>query len=243
VTQMSPPPVPIGPAGYYGQFAQRPRRWSVAAITAFILSFLGCVALPVPLALVLAIIGIINTSGGKLRGLGLAVAAIPISLLMGVLSLPLFAVVVMGSATMALVQQLPPTLTGATADTVAAARIIREFAADDFRNTVGEEDLRVWFDGILAEHGKLTRFNETRNPLQQSGPGAYELTLEGVFVNDTVPVVFEFSMASLWKFAIDDIEIDGQSPKKSAAAKPGDLKNAEELPKSEPEPAPGGTSP
>ena len=54
--------------------------WSVAAIAGLVLSLLGCSLIGAVLGLILGIVGITRTRGGRRRGMGLAIAAIPISL-------------------------------------------------------------------------------------------------------------------------------------------------------------------
>jgi len=214
VTQMQPPPPPsYGPSAYYAASSYSPKPWSATAVTAFILSFLGCIAVPLPVALVLAVIGILQTSSGQRRGLGLAIAAIPISLVCGLFSIVLLVGVVLALAATAVKQGLPAALTASTQNSSEAARVVYEYASQDFREAVSEDRLRVWFDDVLTQHGKPTRIKPADQPVVHASGTQFDLQFQAEFVNGTVPLVVKFTMESIWRFAIDDIEIDGRSPR------------------------------
>jgi hypothetical protein len=215
VNPMSPPPPPPPePGDYYAPVQYGPPPWSAAAITAFVLSLLGCAGVPVPLALIFAVIGIIKTASGRLRGLGLAIAAIPISLFSGILTILMFAFVVLGLAIATVTTQLPDTLMSATADTAGAARIIYHLGTADFQQKVSETELRSWLDGVMEQNGKLTRVSDKPDTRPVSDGKSVELHLTAHFVNaGEVPMVVTFVRESFWKYRIGDIEIDGKSPR------------------------------
>ena len=115
MTQFQPPTpgpamAPGGPVGVPPAFNE-PVRWSAAAVAGFVLSLVGCLIVTAPLGLILGIVGIVTTRGGRRRGMGLAIAAIPISLLTGVFSLIVVAnVVVFGQVLFQAKEQLPQLL-------------------------------------------------------------------------------------------------------------------------------------
>ena len=77
MTQFGPPPVP--PPGMAMPDARSdPPPWSAAAIGAFVLSLLGFIGITAVLGLIFSIVGIVATRRGRRRGMGLAIAAIPI---------------------------------------------------------------------------------------------------------------------------------------------------------------------
>ena len=88
MSQFSPPAGP--PPGEMPEgdavVMPRPKSWSALAISGFVLSLVGCLGITAALGLVFGIAGILATRGRRKRGFGLAVAAIPISMLTGALS-------------------------------------------------------------------------------------------------------------------------------------------------------------
>jgi len=88
---------PLDPPGYSmasatDDFAvqhHQPPRWSALAITAFVLSFIGFLGFTAILAIIFGAVGIWVTRAGCRRGMGLAIAAIPIALVTGLFGLAL----------------------------------------------------------------------------------------------------------------------------------------------------------
>src|SRR3990172_2575126 len=160
MTQFQPPPFPPlpGQQDYYPatHATNALPRWSAAAIGAFILSLLGFLGVTAVLGLIFGIGGIITTSGGRRRGMGLAISAIPISLVTGVMFIFLLSVFFFGARAMAIPVTLQTAL-GADSATVAdSANALREIGSAAFNKEVSTEALQAWITQINFKHGKLT---------------------------------------------------------------------------------------
>lgn len=223
MTQFQPPPFPplpgqqdFGPAAYA---TNAPPRWSAAAIAAFILSLLGFLGVTAVLGLIFGIVGIITTSGGRRRGMGLAIAAIPISLLTGALSIVLLSVVFFGTRAMAIPVTLKAALGADSASVADSANSLREIGSEAFNNEVSTEALQAWITQINAKHGKLTSTAKDTQELMSPTPdGAWRLNFKGKFVNGPASIRLTFKAEQLLSMRMDDIEIDGSSPRGSAVS-------------------------
>lgn len=215
MTQFQPPQVPGMPQGdLFGTppTAYQPPPWSAAAIAGFVLSLIGCTGITAPFGLIFGIIGTVTAREGRRRGRGLAIAAIPISLVTGIISVVIAASMIVVAAGMALVAQLPTVLDGRAAGVETAVSTLREAATDGFKDAVSDEALRLWLAQVAAKHGRLVEV-PTASPVQPpSTPGRQRLNLEGKFVNGRTNITITFALQG-WQFKLDDIEIDGASPR------------------------------
>jgi len=223
MTQFQPPPFPPlpGQQDYYPA-AHGPSalpRWSAAAIGGFILSLLGFLGVTAVLGLIFGIVGIITTSGGRRRGMGLAIAAIPISLVTGAYSIFLLSVVFFGTRAMAIPVKLQTAL-GADSATVAdSANALRELGSAAFNDEVSTEALQAWITQLNSKHGKLTSTSwDTQQMLSPTPDGAMCLNFKGKFINGPASIRLIFKAEQLWSMRIDDIDIGGSSPRGSADA-------------------------
>ena len=210
------PPPPDGPAtpqvpGYATPGVQRPP-WSAAAIAGFVLSLLGCTGIGAVLGLIFGIIGIVRTHGGQRRGLGFAIAALPISLALGALSILIWVLVMLSAQGVKLMAQLPEMFAAPPAE---AAETLREFCSDDFNENVSSEQLQAWFGTVTATHGRFVEMM----PDTSGGmtPGVAEMSFVGKFVNGqaNIKVTFSETEAAQFRVVVDDIEVDGLSPRDS----------------------------
>ena len=230
MTQFQPPPFPpipgqqdYDPTSYA---PSAPPRWSAAAIGAFILSLLGFLGVTAVLGLIFGIVGIITTSGGRRRGKGLAIAAIPISLAMGVLSVVLLLGILFYTSAKVIPVKLHAAL-GADSATVAdSANALREIGSAAFNDKVSTEALQAWITQINAKHGQLTSISRDSQQFMSTMPdGVVHLNFSGKFVNGQAAIRLIFKAEQVWSMRIDDIEIDGSSPRVSADNSPEPTKN------------------
>lgn len=215
MSQFTPPPAAPPGAMPEGTSAAmpRPQSWSALAITGFVLSLLGCLGITAALGLVFGIAGILATRGGRKRGFGLAVAAIPISILMGTLGVGGFyftkTMVRVGMDRMSLVVDV---VGSAPEESAEAFATLREGCSEEFIKKISDESLTLWLATIREKHGSLVSTDKTPMPLQGGGG----LQINAKFVNGPAPIVFRFSTLSGTKMLIDYIDVDGlalgQSP-------------------------------
>jgi hypothetical protein len=186
----TPPTTQPDPAGVEAipPDALSPPKWSASAIAGFVLSFLLILA---PLGVLLGIVGIIRSWGGQRRGMGLAVAAVPIGVLMscfvGWLSL----------AGYVYYRTLEHAQTVAGVMETSAVRV-PEVAAEfysargkRFQQAVTKEEFEKWLRGVIEKHGSLQRLKPPQNMrLIDPGPNTDELTFNfiGEFVNGSAHI-------------------------------------------------------
>lgn len=193
-----PPPPPIAP-------------WSGSAIAGFILSFFGCSIIGGLIGLILGIVGIFDCKGGRRRGMGLAIAAIPVALLSSAFTVLM---VVMAVAFAGELAKAGKAITTAvqSADKVEAASVIQKFTSDDFDEDVSKEALADWLTKLDATHGRLIELTLDKDqPFMPSNDDFIHLNYDGKFVNGTadVTVVIDFP------FTVVDFEVESNSPRTS----------------------------
>lgn len=218
MTQFQPPPFPplpgqldYDPAAYA---ANAPLRWSAAAIGGFILSLLGFLGVTAIMGLIFGIVGIITTSGGRRRGMGLAIAAIPISLVMGALSVLLLSVLFIGTRAMAIPVKLQAALGANSASVADSANALREIGSAAFNDEVSTEALQAWIMQINAMYGKLTSASlDIDQMMSKARDGSMYLNVKGKFINGPAAIRLTFKEMDVWSLRIEDIEIGGSSPR------------------------------
>jgi hypothetical protein len=201
---MAPPVAPVAGARI------GPAPWSAAAIGAFILSLLGITA---ALGLLFAFVGLYTTRGGRRRGMALAIAAIPISLLTGTLAVLTFLAIVMFGRMVVVADDLS-TVFSSGAEVSAQAATLRGLASADWNASVDDTALAAWLDQVRTRHGALTSATlDERKPFDMDAQGAPRLTFAGKFVNGPAGIRIAFDPDDLWSAKIDDIEVEGSSPR------------------------------
>ena len=183
-------------------------RWSKTAVTGFVLSLIGCLGITAALGLVFGIFGILATRGGRLRGRGLAVASIPISILSGAVSLLILLAITMGQELIAINNGLATLLKSEAARTEAALTQFRANCSDNFREAVSDDDLRAWLDQVQAKHGTLVSFGPP-TPSEQR----LAFHMEGKFTGGVADIEIRGVMTR-WHLRLDDVLIDGSSPRR-----------------------------
>lgn len=209
---------PEPPAATFGQpgppppgAATQPPGWSVTAIAGFVLSLIGCLVLTGIVGLILGIVGIVQTGGRRRRGRGLAIAAIPISIVMTVLGcyamMGFYSVAVKSmkrvSSVLVLLRSSP--------DDTTLNEVVENHFSQSFRDAVSQEKLHSWLDSVRQKNGSLVGEPQNMQPV----PGGNTLTIkfDGKFVNGTAPIIIRFAQTGPLDLVVDDIEVDGQSPR------------------------------
>jgi hypothetical protein len=193
-----------------------PQPWSALAITAFVLSLLGFLGFTAILGIILGIAGIIVTSGGRRRGMGLAIASIPISLVTGAF----FAFIVFGIVFFArgveFIKKIEPVFSASAGSMHEAASALHDLGSKSFQDAVDADRLEAWLREIGKQHGKLTAVKpDQTNPIAESPSGEAVLNIDGKFVNGPATIRLTFTKGNIWTPRIEDIEVSGSSPRGS----------------------------
>jgi hypothetical protein len=217
-TPINPPPAgePFSGEAYGGPRRRVP--WSKSAIAGFVCSLFGCLGITAVAGLILGIIGIANTTGGRRQGRGLAIAAIPISLLLGVLSIIGYLILAMGATLNTIPDRLEAALQPEAFASGEATQIIRQLASSGFNESVTDAELNEWYAAITAKHGRLVKIliAEDGSFLQRAPDNAWRVALKGRFVNGTVDIFVPLkSEGRFGPIRMGNIEIDGLSPRAS----------------------------
>ncbi len=176
-------------------------------MTALVLSFLLA-----PIGVVLGIVGIFHTKGGRRRGMGLAIAAIPIGC---VVSLVLGVVGISGYVAWNALNTAKSSLAlfrGSSVEISARAGETYERMSPRFKVGVSGERFEQWATKVLADHGSLQQITRSANLLQPS-PDASGLiiNLNGEFVNGPANIAVTVGFAGM-SVEVDDISVEGVSP-------------------------------
>ena len=168
-----------------------------------------------PLGLILGIVGVVRTGGGQRRGRGLAIAAIPVSLLTGLLSIPAAVLLLLVLRLGAFVAELPAILDGNTSGIAVSASKLRPFCSDDFNAAVNAERLQTWLEQVAVKHGRLVETTKSPPVGSPGSAGRAKLSFEGKFVNGPANITITFGK-QLLHGKLEDVEVDGLSPRGGA---------------------------
>lgn len=221
------PPQAMPPGVSY----EGPKPFSKAAVTGFIFSLLFCIpGVHVLLGLLFGIIGLGATKGGRMRGRGLAIAAIPLSLVVGALSTIMaifFGMMMMAGMEMvpALVgPKLMPVFVAASGDTASAVATLRTLSTDTFNARHSDAELKEWLGTIATEYGAMVNLTQSPNsPPPTPGSDLVPMSYSIKFVNKTSQLNIRWRMTMQGievKFKIENIDVGGVAP--GAAADPGE---------------------
>jgi len=215
MSQFSPPAGP--PPGAMPESPSaampRPQSWSALAITGFVLSLLGCLGITAVLGLIFGVAGIIVTRGGKKRGFGLAVAAIPISLVWGALAVGgIYFAKTMYVVYLDRVEAVVAVVDSTPDNSAEAFARLREGCSEEFLEIIDDESLTSWLATVREKPGALVSADDQPVPVQGGGG----LRINAKFGNGPAPIIFRFSSRGGTKLLIEYIAIDGlavgQSP-------------------------------
>jgi methionine-rich copper-binding protein CopC len=106
-----------------------------------------------------------------------------------------------------------------------SANALREIGSAAFNDKVSMVALQTWITQINTKHGKLTSTSRDSQQFMSTMPdGVVHLNFNGKFVNGPASIRLIFKAEQLWSMRIDDIEIDGSSPRVSAMNSPASTK-------------------
>lgn len=229
-----PPPTAYAPGEAY---SAGPPPMSKSAVAALVCSLLVCLpGLHGLLGIVFGIIGLTSTSGGRRRGRGMAIAAIPISVILGSISTLMGFGAFMGFRAMIDLATLPPKLQGvfvaASADPAPAIAGLRQISTPAFNRKYSDADLQAWLADIAREYGAARSI--TMGTQGSPSPTGNLLSLPVSFVNKTtarINLKIDLDEASM-SFRISAIDVDGKGPTSSAPSPSAD-EASEATPESE----------
>jgi len=207
-------PSPVGP-GYDSFAPAAPRRWSAAAIGGFVCSILGFFGITALLGLILGIVGIFATREGRRKGMGLAIAAIPISVVTGVLGIVvIFSFVLFLRIASQLPGRLEPVFAFDASQVDEAAAGLHKLGSPKFKEEVSEANLKDWLKNIIETNGKLTRLTIDQESLAAAQQkDQFALIMKARFVNGDKLIRVTIAPDQMWSLGLDDIEVDGSSPR------------------------------
>ncbi len=210
---------PISPAFQPPAYqAMGPRPLSGAAVAALVSAMVfPCVGVHVIVSLICSVVGIAATSGGKARGRGLALAAVPIALLFGAIEVGGF--YWFGRMGMAVVDQSLAAgrlLESPSEDLDAKAEVFYDARmTDDFKATVSKDQFKAWAKQVVEKHGRATTVDpsglQNSAPAMGSSQPRFTMNLRAKFVNGEETIATDLFVAgkSLLKvtFLIDDVAV------------------------------------
>lgn len=211
MSQFQSPPPPPTAAGAYAPSGPAP--YSIAAIAGFVLSFFGCTIIGALFGVILGVVGIVATRGGRRRGMGLAIAALPISLILGAIG----ALVGVGGyfayRMVAFTNEEIPMVLGAQAGSPeAAAEHLLALCDPVTREEVGQGRAVEWIKAVREKHGTMTALQLDQQPaMAPTNPqNQFVLNLPAKFVNGPATIQIIFSEQSLLgsDFMIKSIAVD-----------------------------------
>lgn len=220
MTQYPPPPPTDYPApeGYMAG----PPPMSKAAVTGFVFSLLVCLpGIHGLLGVIFGTLGVVNTAGGRMRGRGLAIAAIPLSVIVGSMSsLGAYGMFVFGKFGMEMAMlgpKLEPVFVAASADPGPAVARLRGLASDSFNRAYSDDDLKAWLGKIAKDYGAATKIMPASGQPAPSTGQALTMSYPATFVNKNsarVNVAFDASGES-FSAKLVGIDVDGMKPEAS----------------------------
>jgi hypothetical protein len=165
-------------------------------------------------ATILGIVGIFHTRKRRRRGRAVAIAAIPMGLVFGMLQgiagVAIFQIVSVTKFSDQAVQVLRSPQAEVTTQ---AESWHAEFTAKRFQVSVPPDQLAGWLNAILAEHGQLQSAALSKKAPIGSERGSMVCNLIGQFVNGSAPIELVVGFDEPLKPKIDDIRVDGSSPR------------------------------
>ncbi len=209
--QIPEPPMPGGPP-IDGNAMTPPSdpKWSAAAIAGFVLSFLLVLA---PLGVLAGIVGIVRTRGGRRRGMGLAIAAIAIGLVVSLgTGLVGFGIRMVYQAGIA-ARDATSVLKTSSVTVPEKATKFYDQSARRFQLAVSPKAFESWLAGVVKEHGSLV---SVKRPSQASQfemlpDGTWVFNFTGEFVNGTASIAVSIALPDGLHPEITDLMVDGIS--------------------------------
>jgi len=122
------------------------------------------------------------------------------------------AAVLVGVGFSALVAELVPALEANMDGMGTAVAVLRAMGSDDFNADIDDQQLQSWLEEVADKHGKLVEIVQFAPVPQSSSPGLTMLNLDGKFVNGRTNITLLLRIEG-WKPKLDDIQVDGSSPR------------------------------
>ncbi len=215
MSQFPPPPPPgssgTGLSAEAQPYTQPPM--SRAAVFGFIASLLICIPfLAQILGLIWGIVGVAATAGGRRRGRGLAIAAIPISIvLLALMSFATYGFVQSYFGMERAVRSVQPLFR--SSESVASA--VRDFypkTTRRFQQQVDEDTLTNWLQDAITEHGTLQNWQLARPAVLSDSEGRILINFNGQFTSGTAKVTVVLITDNPFEAEVDDLLVAGDSP-------------------------------
>lgn len=208
----------------------------MAAIVAFVASLLGFLGITALLGLLLGIVGIVRTAGGQRRGLGLAIAAIPISCITGLVFLGVGAVIY---ASIGLSKAREQAVRILRADAAGALAVVQAVGSDELRAATSEQKVGQWLAAVRERHGAFSGIVPGKlDPQTTDSDTIQTVNFTAQFAKGQVPMGISFSLRFDGWYRLEDLSIDGMSLRRPASAVES---RAETTPSTDP--TPGTVSP
>lgn len=182
-----------------------PPRWSAAAITGFVMSFLLVLA---PLGVILGIAGIVRTWGGKRRGMGLSIAAIPIGLIVGTITTIVIVMAVVMFAVLGAGRDSTDMWRASRVNIAAEASDFYDVMSPRFRVKVSQDAFQAWATDVSTRHGALQAVRRAKKVIVPAGDKRFVVNFTGEFVNGPANIAVTIGLNG-WTPEIDNIDVDG----------------------------------
>ena len=205
-----PPPLDAAQAPYREQ-----PPFSRAAVAGFIFSLLILPFLTQILGLIFGLIGVFNTRGRRLRGKGLAIAAIVLSLLFATAwaAAASFTVMISRAINVGDRQVLAVLKASGEDHATLAQALYEDRCSETFKGRVSREAFAQWSEAVRAKHGQLQAARrDQRKLVEQVAGGGLKLNYIGEFVNGPAAISIHYAELATDQVRIENFTIDGASP-------------------------------
>jgi len=183
--------------------------WSIVAIVGFVLSFLLILA---PLGALLGIIGIFRTRGGRRRGRGLAIAAIPIGL---VVSWIVASIVQYGYFMFESMKHARDVTAILQTSSVRVGETAAKFYDQQprrFQLAMSKDAFERWLAEVIEKHGSLQGVKRAERALKiDPAAGEWTINFVGEFVKGTAHIGVTLAPPGVGGPQLRDISVDGVS--------------------------------
>lgn len=194
------PPADVYLAESTAPYPPQPAPMSGAALVGFISSLV----FPIPLVtqilgLILGIVGISVTSGGRARGRGLAVAAVVIAPLVAIgWMLIAVLVVILAVAAFGIAGDIKPLLEADQPNLPAVvSRVYEGSFSKRLKLRVSEQDVLDYLERVHEAYGNLEELEAAAQPWQTAGGGSSDLLLTGKFTKGSANIQLRLGFTGL----------------------------------------------
>lgn len=190
----TPPDFDPGPHDAYGATSVLVEggKWSPAAIIGFVLSLIGCTVVGAVLGLVFGVFGIVGCRGGRRKGMGLAIAAIPISVVTGVLGVVVGIAIWSLSGLLQSANQDLPIILGAEGSSLETSTArLKGYLSESARAAVSDTAiLSDWLGAVRSEHGTMVSIRlSAQSGFRPDNAGNFLIYFDGQFINGQATIL------------------------------------------------------